>query len=45
LFAVEAILIYEKYAWVVLRDISWSFGETGKYVDNSKPISLTGSNL
>lgn len=46
LVGLKAILIYEKYAWVVFFIIFMVFfGETGKYADNTTPSSLTGSNL
>ena len=42
----RAILVYEKYAWLVYFIIFMIiFGETGKYTDNKTPASLTGSTL
>ncbi|KIV98801.1 uncharacterized protein PV09_09452 [Verruconis gallopava] len=39
----RAILIYEKYAWLVYFIIFMIiFGMTGKYADNTTPSSLTG---
>ena len=44
-FGLNAILVYEKYAWIVFFIIFMIiFGETGKYADNT-PASATGSNL
>ena len=42
----KAILIYEKYAWLVYFIIFMIiFGMTGKYTDNQTPSSLTGTTL
>ncbi|KAJ5587627.1 nucleoside transporter [Penicillium hispanicum] len=39
----NAILIYERWAWVVFFVIFLIiFGETGKYADNSAPATVTG---
>lgn len=42
----RAILVYEKYAWLVYFIIFMIiFGETGKYADNKTPSKLTGADL
>ncbi|GAW12375.1 hypothetical protein ANO14919_017410 [Xylariales sp. No.14919] len=42
----KAILIYERYAWIVFLTIFLIFfGETGRYADNTTPSSLKGANL
>lgn len=42
----RAILIYEKYAWLVYFIIFMIiFGQTGKYADNTTPSSLKGATL
>ena len=42
----KAILVYEKYAWLVYFIIFLViFGETGKYADDKTPTSLTGADL
>ena len=42
----RAILVYEKYAWLVYFIIFMIiFGMTGKYADNSTPSSLEGATL
>lgn len=42
----RAILVYEKYAWIIYLVIFLIiFGETGRYADNSTPSSLTGADL
>lgn len=42
----RAILVYEKFAWLVYFIIFLIiFGETGRYADNTTPASLTGTNL
>ncbi|KAI1305720.1 permease for cytosine/purines, uracil, thiamine, allantoin-domain-containing protein [Xylaria venustula] len=40
----KAILIYERYAWIVFFAIFLVFfGETGRYADNTTPSSLKGA--
>ncbi|TGJ85745.1 hypothetical protein E0Z10_g2981 [Xylaria hypoxylon] len=42
----KAILIYERYAWIVFFTIFLIFfGEIGRYADNTTPSSLEGANL
>lgn len=42
----NAILIYERYAWVIFFVIFLIFyGETGKYADNTTPAQNTGADL
>ncbi|KAI1190352.1 permease for cytosine/purines, uracil, thiamine, allantoin-domain-containing protein [Nemania serpens] len=42
----KAILIYERYAWIVFFTIFLIFfGETGRYADNTTPSSLKGADL
>lgn len=42
----NAILVYERYAWLIYFVIFMiMFGEVGKYADNKTPSSLTGSTL
>ncbi|KAK3051065.1 hypothetical protein LTR09_007815 [Extremus antarcticus] len=42
----RAILVYEKYAWLVYFIIFMIiFGQTGPYTDNTTPASLTGATL
>ncbi|KAI0536577.1 permease for cytosine/purines, uracil, thiamine, allantoin-domain-containing protein [Xylaria digitata] len=42
----RAILIYERYAWIVFFTIFLIFfGETGRYADNTTPSSQKGANL
>jgi NCS1 nucleoside transporter family len=42
----KAILVYERYAWVIFFVIFMIFfGETGKYADNTTPASYSGPNL
>ncbi|KAF2166377.1 hypothetical protein M409DRAFT_66819 [Zasmidium cellare ATCC 36951] len=42
----RAILVYEKYAWLVYFIIFMIiFGETGRYADNTTPSKLTGADL
>ncbi|KAF2095106.1 putative nucleoside transporter [Rhizodiscina lignyota] len=42
----NAILIYERYAWFIFFVIFLIFyGETGKYADNTTPASVTGATL
>ncbi|KIV86054.1 hypothetical protein PV11_01693 [Exophiala sideris] len=42
----NAILVYERYAWLIYFVIFLIvFGETGKYADNTTPSSLTGATL
>lgn len=42
----NAILVYERYAWVVFFVIFLiMFGETGRYADNTTPATATGANL
>lgn len=42
----NAILVYERYAWCVFFVIFLIiFGETGKYADNTTPASNTGATL
>jgi purine-cytosine permease-like protein len=39
----KAILIYERYAWIIFFVIFMIFfGEVGKYADNTSPASVTG---
>ncbi|KAI0392635.1 permease for cytosine/purines, uracil, thiamine, allantoin-domain-containing protein [Xylariaceae sp. FL0594] len=46
LVGLRAILVYERYAWIVFFTIFLIFfGETGRYADNMTPSSLTGANL
>ncbi|PIA92351.1 Purine-cytosine permease FCY2 [Cercospora beticola] len=45
-FGLRAILVYEKYAWLVYFIIFMViFGQTGQYTDNSTPSSLTGADF
>ncbi|KAF2707175.1 putative nucleoside transporter [Pleomassaria siparia CBS 279.74] len=45
-FGLKAILIYERYAWVIFFVIFIIFfGETGKYADNKTETELTGTDL
>ncbi|KAK2590172.1 hypothetical protein QQS21_012152 [Conoideocrella luteorostrata] len=40
----NAILVYERYAWIIFFVIFMIiFGETGKYADSTTPPSITGS--
>ncbi|KAI0977061.1 permease for cytosine/purines, uracil, thiamine, allantoin-domain-containing protein [Xylaria arbuscula] len=42
----KAILIYERYAWIVFFVIFLVFfGQTGRYADNTTPSSLKGADL
>lgn len=42
----KAILVYERYAWIIFFIIFMIFfGETGKYADNTTPSSLKGADL
>ncbi|QKX60369.1 uncharacterized protein TRUGW13939_07514 [Talaromyces rugulosus] len=42
----KAILVYERYAWVIFFVIFMIFfGETGKYADNTTPATVSGPNL
>ncbi|KAJ3580077.1 hypothetical protein NPX13_g486 [Xylaria arbuscula] len=42
----RAILIYERYAWVIFFAIFLIFfGETGRYADNTTPSQVKGANL
>ncbi|KAJ5689908.1 nucleoside transporter [Penicillium macrosclerotiorum] len=42
----NAILIYERWAWIIFFVIFLIFyGETGKYADNTAPPTVTGLNL
>ena len=42
----NAILIYERYAWMVFFIIFMIiYGETGKYADNSAPATVTGTSF
>ncbi|KAI0805768.1 permease for cytosine/purines, uracil, thiamine, allantoin-domain-containing protein [Xylaria sp. FL0064] len=42
----KAILVYERYAWIVFFAIFLVFfGETGRYADNTTPSSLKGADL
>jgi NCS1 nucleoside transporter family len=42
----NAILAYERYAWVIFFIIFLIiFGETGRYADNTTPASVTGTTL
>jgi len=42
----KAILIYERYAWIIFFIIFMIFfGETGKYADNKTKTELTGKDL
>jgi NCS1 nucleoside transporter family len=42
----RAILIYERYAWIIFFIIFMIFyGETGKYADNTTPSELKGADL
>lgn len=42
----NAILVYERYAWVIFFVIFLiMFGETGRYADNTTPATATGANL
>lgn len=42
----NAILIYERYAWLIFFVIFMIiYGETGKYADNTTPASVTGATL
>ncbi|ATY64311.1 cytosine allantoin [Cordyceps militaris] len=42
----NAILVYERYAWVVFFVIFViMFAETGRYADNKTPATATGANL
>ncbi|KAI3339812.1 permease for cytosine/purines, uracil, thiamine, allantoin-domain-containing protein [Ustulina deusta] len=46
LIGLKAILIYERYAWIVFFAIFLIFfGETGRYADNTTPSSLKGADL
>jgi NCS1 nucleoside transporter family len=46
LVGLRAILVYEKYAWLVYFIIFMIiFGETGKFADNTTPSSLTGADF
>ena len=46
LIGLKAILVYEKYAWLIYFIIFMIiFGMTGKYTDNQTPSSLTGATL
>ncbi|KAI1113709.1 permease for cytosine/purines, uracil, thiamine, allantoin-domain-containing protein [Nemania sp. NC0429] len=42
----KAILVYERYAWIVFFTIFLIFfGEVGRYADNTTPSSLKGADL
>ncbi|KAI1365874.1 permease for cytosine/purines, uracil, thiamine, allantoin-domain-containing protein [Xylaria arbuscula] len=42
----RAILVYERYAWVIFFAIFLIFfGETGRYADNTTPSRVQGANL
>ncbi|KAM3541215.1 hypothetical protein ARSEF1564_005840 [Beauveria bassiana] len=42
----NAILVYERYAWIIFFVIFLIiFGETGRYADNTTPATATGANL
>ncbi|KAM3432274.1 hypothetical protein NHJ13734_006930 [Beauveria thailandica] len=42
----HAILVYERYAWIVFFVIFLIiFGEAGRYADNTTPATATGANL
>ncbi|KAI8633221.1 permease for cytosine/purines, uracil, thiamine, allantoin-domain-containing protein [Xylariaceae sp. FL1651] len=46
LVGLKAILIYERYAWIIFFTIFLIFfGETGRYADNTTPSSLKGLDL
>ncbi|KAI0158117.1 permease for cytosine/purines, uracil, thiamine, allantoin-domain-containing protein [Xylariaceae sp. FL1272] len=46
LVGLKAILVYERYAWIIFFTIFLIFfGETGRYADNKTPTELTGLDL
>ncbi|KAI1812868.1 permease for cytosine/purines, uracil, thiamine, allantoin-domain-containing protein [Poronia punctata] len=46
LVGLKAILVYERYAWIVFFTIFLIiFGETGRYADNTTPTPLAGADL